>query len=364
MNILEIFAAADWGGGEQFVFDLSETLIEKGNQVVCVSKKSEVIVARLVSLKCNYFVLPMKGVFDFYSAFFLRRIIQKNNIQIIHVHDFKTLFPIVYGCLFLKSKPKIIVSRHLAKKAKTNCIYHRLYHQIDTLIFVSDFAKQKFLSTHPKIDLNKCIVIHNSIKEHVENESINFREKFNLEESTAILAFTGRLVKEKGVHVLIRALALLKSQNFILLIAGVGDSAYRQELENIIFENQLEEKVKFLGFVKNITSLVQQAHIGIFPSIQPEAFGLSIIEFMKEGKAVIASDNGAQPEFITPLKTGILVKPNDSTTLTEQIDFLLSNPVFREQLGAAGKTCFENRLSYPQFYEKITDAFNIKGSPL
>jgi len=354
MNILEVFAAADWGGGEQFVFDLSETLIEDENHVVCVSKKSEVIAARLATLKCHYFVLPMKGVFDFYSAFFFRRIIQKNNIQIVHAHDFKTLFPIVYGCLFLKSKPKIIVSRHLVKKAKTNRIYRWLYNQIDTLIFVSEFAKQKFLSTQPKIDLNKCIVIHNSIKEHSGNESIDF----NFEKNTTVLAFAGRLVKEKGVHVLIRALVLLKNQNFILLIAGVGDSDYRQELENIILENQLEKKVKFLGFIKNVSALAKQAHIGIFPSVQPEAFGLSIIEFMKEGKPVISSDNGAQPEFITHLKTGILVKPNDSMSIAKYIELLLSDPVLCEQIGLEGKKHFNAHLSYEQFYKKLMTAFD------
>lgn len=357
-NILQVFSSSFWGGGELYVLDLTKRLIEDNHNLICITKKSKIIAERLKSLNIPYYTLPINGVFDLFSAIRIRKIIRENNIDIIHVHNFKTAFPIVYAKIFSKNKPKIILSRHLIKKAKNNPLYNFLYSHIDKIIFVSDMAREEFFLSNPKFDKSKSVVIHNSIKSIIKSDyTLYIREKYKIGNEALLICFTGRIVKDKGVDVLIRAFAGLKSYNAYLIIAGSGEEDYVNELKALVKQNGLEQKVVFLGFVSDINSVIYQSDIGVFPSVWREPFGLSIIEFMQAGKPVITTNNGAQKEYIINNETGILVEPNNIEELQSSMERLIKNTPLREEIGQKGKAYFEKELSYEEFYKKIISAY-------
>ena len=62
---------------------------------------------------------------------------------------------------------------------------------------------------------------------------------------------------------------------------------------------------------------LRQADFGILPSIYPEALGISNLEYMMAGKAHIASNNGAQPEYVNDGVNGLLVPPGDEKALAQ-----------------------------------------------
>jgi len=359
-NILQVFSSSFWGGGELYVFDLSKRLIEDNHKVICISKKSKIIADKLESSDIPYYNLPLNGVFDLFSALRIRKIIREESIDIIHVHNFKTLFPIVYAKILSKKKPKIILSRHLIKKAKNNPLYNFLYSKIDKIIFVSNMAREEFFLSNPRIEKSKTLVIHNSIKpQEGNNHTLNIREEYNISNKALLVTFTGRIVPDKGVDVLIKAFSQLKSENTYLIIAGSGEEEYLKELNKLVVESNLRSRVIFLGFVRDISSLINQSDIGVFPSVWREPFGLSIIEFMQEGKAVITTNNGAQKEYIINNETGILVEPEDVDQLSNSLETLINNKQLREEIGQKGKIYFEKELSYEQFYKKIISTYNI-----
>lgn len=358
-NILQVFSSSFWGGGELYVFDLSKRLIEDNHKVVCISKKSRIIADKLESSNIPYYNLPLNGVFDFYSSFKIRKIIIEENIDIIHVHNFITLFPVVYAKILSKRKPKIILSRHLIKKAKNNPLYNFLYSKIDKIIFVSNMAREEFYLSNPRIEKSKTLVIHNSIKpQEINNHTLNIREEYNLNNDALIVTFTGRIVPDKGVDVLIKAFSQLKSENTYLIIAGSGKEEYLKELNKLVAENNLTSRVIFLGFVRDIPTLINQSDIGVFPSVWREPFGLSIIEFMQEGRPVITTNNGAQKEYIINNLTGILVEPGNINQLSNSLGTLINNKQLREEIGQKGRFYFEKELSYEQFYKKILSTYN------
>ncbi|MDR0971893.1 MAG: glycosyltransferase family 4 protein [Bacteroidales bacterium] len=354
-NIIQVFASSFWGGGEVFVYDLGKELIKDNYNIVFVSKKSKVIKEKLQNIAPCY-QLPLKGIFDIYSAFLLSKIIRKENISIIHCHNFKTAFICLYAKILSKKDVRIILSRHFIKKAKKGFIYMWLYRHIEKIIFVSNAALEEFAQTY-KGDKTKLCVIHNSIKEPKINETISIRTKLNIPPSTFLLAFVGRLEAEKGVEVLLNAVCNLKNENIFLIIIGRGEKEYEEKLKDIVRKNEIEDKVNFLGFSKDVPSIIKDVDIGICPSIWREAGSLSIIEFMLLGKVVISTNNGAQKEYIENFQTGILIEPNDSYALTNAIKQLINNPKQISIIGNNAKQYFEKELSYNKFYQKIKDIY-------
>lgn len=359
-NILQIFASSSWGGGEQYVYELSGKLIENEYNVYLISRNSKEIRDKTRVLDRPLVNLPLKGCFDLFSAFQIKRIIEKYDIDTIHTHQFKDTFLAIFARIFSKKKVRIIFTRHLVKKAKKNFLYSFLYRETDQIIFISHLAKNEFLSSKPSIDPQKITVIHNSIVPQTltDHKNPNLRDTYFIKPETTILAFTGRLVPEKGVEVLIEAIQRIQEIDFILFVVGKGDSRYEQELKDTVSAYGLSDKVVFTGFIDTISSFISQTDIGVLPSVCREAFGLAVIEFMQAGKAVITTDNGAQKEFITHNYDGILIPPSDSTSLASALRSLIQDQDMRIRLGRNATEKITRELSYETFFQKILHVYN------
>ncbi len=112
-----------------------------------------------------------------------------------------------------------------------------------------------------------------------------------------------------------------------------------------------------LGFRDNILEYLRQADFGVLPSIQPEALGITNLEYMMAGKAHICSDNGAQPEYVAHGVNGLLVPPGDEIALAGAINQLLNDPALRSRMGAQAQQDFLEKLDYPIFYQKMTNLY-------
>lgn len=359
MNILHIFASKTWGGGEQYVLTLAEQLRLQGHSVSLVSRKSKIIKQK-VGNTIPLYLLPITNLCVLYSAIKLSIRTQKNKINIIHCHNFKDAFIAARAkalCRLRGHSVSVIVTRHLIKQGKANFIYNSLYKKIDKIIFVSNLAKNEFLKSNPKIAPEKIAAIHNSINcIHVQTNITpkNYRKQYNIANNKKNLLYMGRLSKEKGVDVLINALLNLKQNNWHLFIAGTGPE--EKQLNQLVCNNKLENKVTFLGFVENTAELVSQSDIGIVPSICKESFGLVLLEYMQAGKPLITTNNGAAPEFIDDT-IGILVPPSDEKSLAAGIVKLLSDTRLCAYLGENGKHAFAEKYNYNIFYNKITEVY-------
>ncbi len=100
---------------------------------------------------------------------------------------------------------------------------------------------------------------------------------------------------------------------------------------------------------ENTEDFIRMSHFGVMPSSAPEAFGMSNIEFMKEGRPIVCTDNGAQPEYITHGREGILVPPRNAERLAWEMRRLALSSEIRASIGKAARTRFESELSWPNF---------------
>jgi glycosyltransferase involved in cell wall biosynthesis len=146
-----------------------------------------------------------------------------------------------------------------------------------------------------------------------------------------------RLVRAKGVQVLLAALSGLRGANWRLVVAGTGP--HELELRALASRERLTDRVRFLGELApdGLDEWYARCAFAISPVLRPEPFGLVGPEAMVRGKAVIASRGGATEEWLVHGKTGLAVEPGDAPGLARAIRTLLENPALAQAMGAAAR---------------------------
>ena len=81
------------------------------------------------------------------------------------------------------------------------------------------------------------------------------------------------------------------------------------------------------------------------------------MEFMQAGKCVIATDNGAQPEYIVSGKDGLLVPPGDVDALTSALASVLEDKALRLRLGRQARVHFEADMNYSRFVQSVLEVY-------
>jgi len=159
------------------------------------------------------------------------------------------------------------------------------------------------------------------------------------ERSRAVVS-VGRINDWKGHDVLARAVSILRSRGIVVpvLVAGdvfPGGEHHRARLESLINTLHLDDQVKLLGFVDDVSPLLANHTIFVLASVRPEPFGLALVEAMAAGMACIATRAGGPREIIEDGVTGLLVEPGDPSALADAIGRLWRDDSLRKRLGEA-----------------------------
>ncbi len=154
--------------------------------------------------------------------------------------------------------------------------------------------------------------------------------------------FSGRLTRQKGVHVLLDAWAEVTRTLPGARLLIVGDGPERATLErhappNVVFLGQRAHH--------DLPRVARQAWVQVVPSIGFESFGLVAVEAMLRGQAIIASRVGGLPELVQAGDTGLLVEPGDGAALANALCTLLRDRALCERLGSEGKRAANARFA-------------------
>jgi glycosyltransferase involved in cell wall biosynthesis len=156
------------------------------------------------------------------------------------------------------------------------------------------------------------------------------------------VVFAGRVVRPKGVGVLIRAARDVDAE-FVLC----GDGRELDEMRALSERLALADRVRFTGWL-DAAALAQQladASIVTMPSLWPEPFGLVGIEAFATGRPAVASATGGIGDWLTHGSSGLAVAPGDARELARALNELLADPDRQRAMGAAGKETVAARFS-------------------
>jgi glycogen(starch) synthase len=258
-------------------------------------------------------------------------------IDVIHAHDWLVSEAAVkVGHAFSKPLVSTIHATEMGRRGGIHNDYQRtineverhLINQSSEVICCSNYMADQVSSAF-NIQNDRLHVIPNGVNAakfsgKVSTKPVKQRYAKNGEK---IVSFVGRLVHEKGVHVLVGAvpkvLTTMPKVNFVI----VGEGGMKDYLSKEAWDFGVADHVFFAGFVdeKTLISIYRASDAAVFPSLY-EPFGITALEAMAAKTPVIVTDTGGLAEIVEHEKTGIEVYVDNSDSLAWGILRVLKNP--------------------------------------
>ena len=168
--------------------------------------------------------------------------------------------------------------------------------------------------------------------------------------------FLGRLSREKGVDLLLRAWAKVRNANRRLVIAGTGPE--ESSLKNLASDLNLTNIV-FTGFLdkEQQASLWSNSSALVVPSIWDEPFGMVVLEAWAKERPIVAYAKGALPELIRHGVTGLLADPFSIDDLAKNIQELIDKPDLGPRLGKAGNLRLKDEFNRTLWLSRIESVY-------
>lgn len=175
-------------------------------------------------------------------------------------------------------------------------------------------------------------------------------------EQTPLVVFSGRLVWEKGVEVLLRAFERVTRSTLDARLIVCGDGTERARLQGLARTLKIENRVEFLGRLSRAESegIAARSWVQAVPSLWDEPFGNVVAEAMMRGTAPLASNSGGPRELIEDGVTGVLAPPGDVDTWTRALEDLLNDRARCQRLGENARAFAHENLSL----RKCADEFD------
>lgn len=150
--------------------------------------------------------------------------------------------------------------------------------------------------------------------------------------------YVGRLVAEKGLSLLVEAMAQLKEEDKCCNLTFVGEGPERQSLEGQVVQLGLRSYVRFAGLLtgRALNAETDQLDVVVMPSIWEETAGLAAIEHMMRGRCVIAADIGGLSEVVG--SAGLKFEPGSAASLAASMRTLIDDRNLLTTLGKAAQT--------------------------
>ncbi len=356
-KILEVCFSPDLGGLELYMSRCANELSKNFNVICAVAAKSKL---KEFIEDVKKFEIKRKSSFSLLSSLKLAKIIDKEEVDIIHLHWTKDIPIVVFAKIFSKRKPKLVQTRHMNMTRFKSDFYHKfLYKNIDMIIAITKRLEEQLIKFIPSDIRPKIKLLYLGAEKAqllTKEEINNFKKELDIKDSFMI-GLIGRIDEFKGQYLLIEAMNLLMHKNLNIKAYIVGHAMseeYLKELKQKVIDYSLENCVKFLGFTKEPHRFMQACDVVLMTS-KNETFGLVTIESMQMGTAVIGSNSGGVLEIIDDKKSGLLFENENAEDLALKIEKLYKDEALRKKLAQAGKEkvneCFDNLKQFKKLSE-------------
>ncbi|MFW5982112.1 MAG: glycosyltransferase family 4 protein [Halanaerobiaceae bacterium] len=335
------------GGLARHVQDLSEALVDEGHEIYVVTQGNadllpdeningvRVLRTEPVSINANNFIDNILHL----NFQLLDKAIQLHNeivdFDIIHGHDWLVFWATK---VFKHSLTKpLVFTIHATEFGRNQGIYNGMQRYINDLEWYATFEAWRVIvcSNYMKNEVrnlfqvpeDKVLSIPNGVNEdnYQTDYSPSFRQKY-ASPNEKMVFYVGRIVREKGIQVLIQSIPEILSKNPSTKFVIAGKGPHLDSLKSQADFLGVANRIYFTGFISDEerNKLYQAADLAVFPSLY-EPFGIVALEAMVTKTPVIVSNVGGLAEFVRDGENGLTVNANDSQQLADKIVYLLNN---------------------------------------
>lgn len=281
--------------------------------------------------------IPKRGRIDLRFLWNYAALLRRQRYELVHAFSLTAELWTMVASLLVPRAPAMVASvRGLYLDQSTRFWrIKRLVLARSAAIIANARAGAEAAAARSGIDRRRFSVVPNGILPPVASDPADIhalRRSSGVPEGRPFGLFVGRLVKEKNLPCLLRALATLDpAQRPWIALAGHGP--LHDSLDTLRHELGLEGDVRFLGERDDTARLMQAADFLVLPSMM-EGMSNVLMEAMAAGCPVIASDVGGNPELVEDGVTGLLFPDNDHARLAEAILRLTGDPALCRHLAS------------------------------
>jgi glycosyltransferase involved in cell wall biosynthesis len=374
MNIL-MMASSTRIGLTYHLTELSLGLKRFGHNIVVVSSGGEQqkgLEKLLTDANIPIFTLPridtitvrMKS-----NAFQLRKIIDSEQIDIIHANGLTHLFNASCGKKISSRKPASVMSVHAYFQWTPFSPAYLIAENVllnvfaDLVLPVSNMVGEKLVKSG--LSHRKIMVVHNALnlnsfdKLLMENDYSKIYDTITEISEKPVIMSIGQLLPHKGHVFLLKAIGLVKSEypNIRCVVTGTGP--LKNKLQKVASSLGIESNVIFTGYLRyeHVLQILKRADIGVVTSLS-ETFCHAMIEPLAAGRPIITTPVGIAPE-IMKYDVGLTVPKRDPKALASAIIWLLEHPNDAKKMGHEGRKVVERMFSMDVTVRNLVKAYEL-----
>ncbi len=231
------------------------------------------------------------------------------------------------------------------------------------VVAVSDGMRADILSAYPEIPTERVRVIRNGIdtNEYRPDPQTWVLTRYGIDPGRPYVIFVGRITRQKGVPVLLRAASGLIPDAQLVLLAGAADTPEQLAEVTELVDGLRANRSGILWIPEmlpkpEVIQLLTHATVFACPSIY-EPLGIVNLEAMACGTAVVGSRTGGIPEVVAEGETGLLVPVGEPEPLAEALNTLLRDPDRADAMGQAGRKRAVSEFGWPAIAAQTADLY-------
>jgi glycosyltransferase involved in cell wall biosynthesis len=328
-------------GAERCVYELATRLDKDRFDVRVVALRGGQVADWLARAAVPVTVLGLRGKRDALKLGKLTEVLRSQQFDLVHTHLFHADLA-GRPAARLAAVPHIVHTVHVAEGRfrPWQFAYARfLSGYCDRIVCVSQAVRDHH-AKRSGLPLWRYVVIPNGIDAEAfsrdEASRRRLRAEWGIDGHEVLLAFVGRLDRQKGIDTLLAAISHLGARGCPMKLVVAGEGPKRPLVENFIERGEGGRFCRMLGFVTDIRGMLSAADALVMPS-RWEGFGLAAGEAMAAGLPVIATRVAGLSEIVVDGQTGILVDREDVVGLADAITRLAGDAELRCRLGEAAR---------------------------
>jgi starch synthase len=231
------------------------------------------------------------------------------------------------------------------------------------VVAVSDGMKVDILAAYPEIPAERVRVIRNGIDtdEYRPDPQTGVLARYGVDPGRPYVIFVGRITRQKGVPVLLRAASRLIGDAQLVLLAGAADTPEQLAEVTELVDGLHASRSGVIWIPEmlpkpEVIQLLTHATVFACPSIY-EPLGIVNLEAMACGTAVVGSRTGGIPEVVADGETGLLVPVGEPEPLADALNVLLRDPDRAEAMGQAGRKRAVSEFGWPAIAAQTADLY-------
>ncbi len=294
--------------------------------------------------------LPKQGRLDLGFILAYASLLRRNRYELVHAFSLTAeLWTLVARLLAWPARKPLLVSSVRGLYLTEPDWFWRIKRRIfkgSAAIIANAKAGAAAAATRSGVARERFDVIPNGIlpiAPVAEDQRQALRASLDLPAGRTLALFVGRLVVQKNVPCLLRAMSRLPAAARPYLVMA-GDGPLRSEIEAQRLQLNLQDDVHLLGERTDARKLMGAADFLVLPSAY-EGMSNVVMEAMASGCPVLASDVGGNPELVEDGLTGLLFPSDDDAALAQCLERLASDPALRARLSAQALQRMQTRYS-------------------